>query len=394
MSRERRITLFIIFSTSSIVFIEPAPFDALVAVFFLVVITGGHITRSTISWQMESLLSLFLLSNILSLVAVPLIDPDRSVSYFMITVYMLTLFFLTAWLVAEHGGDACRAILAGTVVAAMVGALAGCIGILFHTPIDHLVTQFGRAQGFFKDPNVFGPYVAAATVYLLLEAANPNRRLLLAILVPIGVTAVLLSGSRAAWVGSVASVLVFVSVRIYQLKGTKSFSTSPAVVVLGGAAMLIGAMALLPTEHATSIIANRTALQGYDAARFGTQEAAASLASRSPLGMGPGQSDRYFSVSPHSLFVRAFVENGWLGLSALCTFLVVTMWRGLINCRRTAPLQAVSAALLAVFVASLLQSAVVDTLHWRHFWVQCGLIWGISSYVCKRTRPWRAARAR
>ena len=99
-------------------------------------------------------------------------------------------------------------------------------------------------------------------------------------------------------------------------------------------------------------------------------------AERYPLGIGPGQFESYASISAHSTYVRALAEQGLPGLILICALLVSTVAAAVGNAvagRETYGIG--SAALLGAFCGILVNSVVIDTLHWRHFWIVVALIW-------------------
>jgi O-antigen ligase len=86
-------------------------------------------------------------------------------------------------------------------------------------------------------------------------------------------------------------------------------------------------------------------------------------------------------VSAHSTYVRALAEQGVLGVVAILGLIVVTLilaGRNAVLGRDTYGLG--SAALLGAWCGLVANSAFVDTLHWRHFWLVAALIWAGSMY--------------
>jgi hypothetical protein len=118
----------------------------------------------------------------------------------------------------------------------------------------------------------------------------------------------------------------------------------------------------------------RTQLQGYDADRFQAARATWELGLRYPLGVGPGDIIRLAGMDPHNTYVRIWAENGpaalllfllIIGAASVCAFLA---WFNTNARTRDA-----MAGALALLMGVLANAAVVDALHWRHFWVIVGL---------------------
>ena len=120
----------------------------------------------------------------------------------------------------------------------------------------------------------------------------------------------------------------------------------------------------------------RASFQSYDTQRFGAQRTGIKLAERYPFGIGPGQFEVLSPVATHSTYVRVLAEQGVLGFFTVLALLFATLafaGRNAVIGRDTYGIG--SAALLGAWVGILVNSLVVDTLHWRHLWVVAGLIW-------------------
>jgi O-antigen ligase len=120
----------------------------------------------------------------------------------------------------------------------------------------------------------------------------------------------------------------------------------------------------------------RARLQTYDTQRFSAQDTGIHLAERHPLGIGPGQFEKEVPLSAHSIYVRTLAENGVLGFICILTLLLSTflmaVQNGVIG-RDTYGIG--SASLLGAWCGILVNSAFVDSLHWRHLFVVAALIW-------------------
>ena len=136
--------------------------------------------------------------------------------------------------------------------------------------------------------------------------------------------------------------------------------------------------------------------QSYDNGRFAAQHLGWELGWTHPVGIGPGQFETYSPVAAQSTFVRVFAEQGPVALLLWVAILMVTLVLALRNVvvgRDTYGIG--SAALLGAWCGMILNSTVVDTLHWRHMWVVAALIWASTNRECGRAhgsspRPGRA----
>ena len=82
-------------------------------------------------------------------------------------------------------------------------------------------------------------------------------------------------------------------------------------------------------------------------------------------------------MSVHSLYYRLLSENGFDGLAVFAIFLLLSVRRSVqLTFRSPNPQwRNLYCVLTACLLGVLLNSSVVDTLHWRHVWLLLGLIW-------------------
>ena len=127
----------------------------------------------------------------------------------------------------------------------------------------------------------------------------------------------------------------------------------------------------------------RFGMQSYDTLRFAIQRQALSTALEHPFGLGPGSTERTFSVAAHSTYIRALVENGVLGFLSLVGFMLVSAGRAtwLAVCAPTLVDRLRYAVIAATLCAMFGEAAVIDTVHWRHFWLFLAFAW------CPAPRP-------
>jgi O-antigen ligase len=183
---------------------------------------------------------------------------------------------------------------------------------------------------------------------------------------------ILFAFSRAAWLNFVLGALVMLCVLSLRRGGGRKAVTF-VVVGVSAAAVLFTALAV---TSSFTFLSERARLQAYDTQRFGAQQSGIELATKHPLGIGPGQFERASPISAHSTYVRALSEEGVLGLLVLLTLLLLTLafaGHNAILGRDTYGIG--SAALLASWCGLLANSVFIDTLHWRHFWLLAALIW-------------------
>ena len=236
-----------------------------------------------------------------------------------------------------------------------------------------------RASGFFKDPNVYGPFLIPIALILLEQRIAPRfprvlrLRALSSWLILLALTlGVLFSYSRAAWANFVIALIVMLVASGMRKKGARRAVRALAALLIVGALVLL----VLSASGSIGFLEQRAQVQAYDSQRFAAQALGWHLGWTHPLGIGPGQFEFYSAVASHSTFVRVFAEQGLLGLVLWVGLLLSTLVlavRNVVVGRDTYGIG--SAALLGAWCGLIFNSVVVDTLHWRHLWVVAALIW-------------------
>jgi O-antigen ligase len=356
---------------------EPAPADVVFAVLIVVgAITSRFRLRRVIPGAVL-LVGAYLALNLIA--AVGAADPQRAVSFLAITFYVACF---GLWLAAYVTSSAiARRITRCYVAAAVASALVSTLALLVPFPGHDVVTRIGRAEGLFKDPNVFGPFLVPAALIVLEEILSPRllkgRRATKAVLFFVLCLGVLFSYSRAAWLNLVVGLLVVLVIVSFRRGGGRSAARALAVVLVA----LISVAAVVAFSGSLSFLEQRAKVhQSYDRGRFGAQSESITWGLQSPFGIGPGQFEKRAHIAAHSLYARSLAEEGVPGLLAILAVMFATLGWALRNAIRGHDTYGVgSAALLGAWLGILLNGAFVDTLHWRHLWFIAALIWAGAS---------------
>jgi O-antigen ligase len=357
-----------------VVAVEPAPTDAVFAVVIAVALVTGRFNLERVPLTVLSLLGAFIFMNILS--SIEAIDPGNAARFMTITVYLAVFaVWFTSYLDSEHRA---RSVVRAYVAPATFFGLVASLALFVPVPgSDQILRYEGtRATGLFEDPNVFGPFLVPAALIMLQEILDPrllraSRTTKIAIFL-ILTGGVLFSYSRAAWVNYVVAVLVLLCVLAMRRGGGRRAFGVLAILVVTA----IGVVGTLTLTDSTDFLQERARIQSYDTARFSAQRTGIELAEQFPAGIGPGQFELLSPISTHSAYVRTLAEQGLIGLVLIAALFLAT----LIFAGRNAALGrdsygVGSATLLAAWVGLLVNSLVVDTLHWRHLWFIAALIW-------------------
>jgi hypothetical protein len=95
--------------------------------------------------------------------------------------------------------------------------------------------------------------------------------------------------------------------------------------------------------------------------------------------MGPFEFARVHGLQQHNVYLQAFLVYGWAGAMAYLLLLLLTLFVGFRASLMRTPWQPYLVASFAAFVGEVAEGFVIDTDHWRHFYLLLGLIWGLSA---------------
>jgi len=120
--------------------------------------------------------------------------------------------------------------------------------------------------------------------------------------------------------------------------------------------------------------------QSYDEGRFGRfgrHILGADMALDLPFGIGPLQFHNYFPEDTHNSYLNAFMSGGWLSGVCYPALIAVTIVMGLRHIFTPVPWQRTYLAIFAAFLGTAGENFVIDTDHWRHFWMMLGAMWAM-----------------
>ncbi|MFW2403878.1 MAG: O-antigen ligase family protein [Gammaproteobacteria bacterium] len=367
-------------ATSSIVFIEPAPYDVLV----IGMLVGMLITGLRFPREMKTaaiLLGLFAVGNMIA--AAVSADPLTTLRSLSVRVYMTLAWCLFVGLIVANPERILRTIWLGYLAAAILAVTWAMLE--YFGFINFGDWQAGlRAKGPFKDPNVFAPFLIPAAVYALNRVLNGHglgEKILNSAVFGFLAFGVLLSFSRGAWLNFV------IACGLFSLLTAASLPTHRDRLrwLLVNAIMILAVVALLGFATSTKSIADRfmqraVLTQKYDVAqggRFFTQKQAIQKIATTPLGVGPGRSDEEFGLEPHNLYLHVFVEGGWLAGAGFLLFVALSLYRSLALFRWDSTLLGDFHVVFACTIGMLTQSLFIDSTHWRHSWLLFAMLWGL-----------------
>jgi O-antigen ligase len=311
-----------------------------------------------------------------------------------VSAYLVCAFIFFASYVYEAPETRLPLLFNAYTIAALIAAAIGIAGYFGVLPGSSDFTNYGRATGTFNDPNVFGPFLIAPTLYLglrLSKARGPQTFLLLP-LFAILVLGLLLSFSRGAWGSFLLSSVIFIWLT---LATSRSAAQSMRLIAFAGfmGLMVVGVLAAaLSTPRVQTLFDERaTLVQNYDVGeqgRFESQKRAIVKTLENPLGLGPNQWAKYNKLDTHNVYVHVLVAGGFLSGLSFLAFIGLTIMRG----RRAALMPGEGQEYLIVayacIVGHLAEAAIIDIDNWRHLYLLFGMIWGV--ILSRETRPARS----
>ena len=363
---------------SGFVIREPAPYEIYMAVLIAIWALFGL----RIPGAIAPLVVLLVTFNIGGMISMTQMENLMSTPLYL--AVSLFLAFTAIFFAAVTAADPrlYRVIFLSWMTAAVVTSLLGILGYFGAVPGADMFTKFGRAAGAFQDPNVFGPYLTLPGVYLLYRVltGNPAKMAFYAVPLLIVTGGIFLSFSRGAWGLFGASAILLTGFLFLQ---SNSGRFRLRVVVMSIAAVALLAVALLIVLQIPSIgelFTTRAKLvQDYDGARvgrFARYGIGFMLATENPFGIGPLVFGQIYGEDTHNIWLKALMDYGWLGFASWLTMIVWTVAAGFRILLRDRPWQPYLLSAYVVFIGHIALGSVIDTDHWRHFYLLLGLIWG------------------
>jgi hypothetical protein len=365
----------------AIVFIEPSPYELVTLVAAVIFIAAGLRLRPAF---MPLLVLLFLLNIGYTICAIPLTDQPLVISWIETSWYMAATVMFFALTLSEDTVDRLDMLRRGLIVGGLIAAVAGIVGYLDLVPGGHdLLTLYGRARGTFKDPNVFAAFLILPTLFVLQSVVCDRMGKSLRSTVTLGILtlAILLAFSRAAW-GGIALTSAFML--LLMVLTTPSRRQRTRIIVTAAIAVLFVAMliaVLLSFDSINDMFRQRASFdQSYDEGRFGRfgrHLLGAEMALDLPLGIGPLQFHNFFPEDTHNSFLNAFMSGGWISGVCYPALVFVTILMGFRHLFVRVPWQRTYIAIFSAFLGAVGENFIIDTDHWRHFWMMLGAMWGM-----------------
>jgi hypothetical protein len=377
----QRALVWLVAASGAIVFIEPSPYELVTICAAVLFLATGLRLRLVL---MPPVALLVILNVGYSIGAIPLLDQSDVFSWIMTSWYMAITVIFLAMVLSEDTEARLDMLRRGLTVGAMIASLAAVAGYFNLVPGGHdLLTLYERARGTFKDPNVLGAFLILPALFMLqnVVTARFGKAFRSTIALAIMTLAILLAFSRAAWGGLVltAAFMLALMVLTSPSNGERSRIVVMTVVATVAAVLLIAV--LLSFDGIADMFRQRASFdQSYDEGRFGRfgrHILGADMALDVPFGIGPLQFHHYFPEDTHNSYLNAFMSGGWMSGIAYPALVFLTVALGFRHVFVRVPWQRAYLAIFSAFLGTVGESFVIDTDHWRHFWMMLGAMWGM-----------------
>ena len=385
----QRALMWLVGASGAIVTIEPSPYE-------VVTLAAGVIFFATglrLHLAFIPLLVLLILINLgYSVSAVPFMDQPEVANWVATSWYMAFTVIFLAMVMSEDTASRLDMLRRGLIAGALIAASAGIAGYFDLVPGGHdLLTLYGRARGTFKDPNVLGAFLIFPALFVLQSVVSDSfgKSFRSTIALAIIALAILLAFSRAAWGGLVitSAFMLILMILTSQSQAQRSRIMLTSIVAL---IIVLGLVLVLSSLDSIGEMFKQRASfdQSYDEGRFGRfgrHILGAEMALDLPFGIGPLQFHRFSPRTPTTPILNAFMSGGWLAGVCYASLVFITVIIGFRHVFVRVPWQKTYLAIFAAFLGTVGENFIIDTDHWRHFWMMLGAMWGM--FAARTTPP-------
>lgn len=389
---------------SGLVRVEPAPYDYIMAglVFLATVRRLLRFPRFLLSPGL--LLGTYLVFNAASLANAT--ELGSSARYAFITLYLAVSGVFFVGFFPRYGIRGRGRLWKGYLTAGLISAALGYLGVIGIPGFGafKMIGAWGEVRGVaeFKDPNVYAAFLVPVALYAFhrLQYARGLSTALWGLAFGVLTAGQVLGFSRAAWLNLFLGLLLyFLLARRISWPGV----TRGGIGALFATGLLGIALCLNPMIVPPQVERFRSASEGspgpsknesvilaeYDRERFTVQGKIVQAILKTPWGIGPGETEKFFGYAARNLYLRVLVENGWIAGLSFLSLLGLSLWV-VMRSVLTMPQgdgRSLQATLAAAYMGTLVNSLFIDSLHWRHFWLLLALAWcGSADWHVKMTQ--------
>jgi hypothetical protein len=377
----QRALVWLVGASGAIVFIEPSPYELMTLTATVIFFATGLRLRLVF---MPLLLLLFLVNTGYTISAIPFLDTPEVANWIATSWYMAVTVMFFAMVVSEDTQARLDMLRRGLIVGALIASITAIAGYLNLVPGGHdLLTLYERARGTFKDPNVLGAFLILPALFVLQSVVSDGFGKSFRSTIALGIMtlAILLAFSRAAWGGLAITAGFMLALMVLTSRSPAQRSRIIITAVVAVVVVVLLIAVLLSFDSIGEMFKQRASFdQSYDEGRFGRfgrHILGAQMALDLPFGIGPLQFHNYFPEDTHNSYLNAFMSGGWITGICYPALVFITVIMGFRHLFVRVPWQRAYLAIFAAFLGTVGESFVIDTDHWRHFWMMLGTMWGM-----------------
>lgn len=382
--------LWLTVASGFFVFIQPAPYEFMFGLLVFACFLAG------VAIDIKVLPLLFLMT-MRDATAIPslfgVLERSHTLSFFAISVYLGLTATVFACIFAQDTMRRIATLRSAYVFAGVFGTILGMIGYFNLLPGFQQFVLNDRVVSGFKDPNVYGPFLIAPMLWTMQGFVTDRIRFWNVIWAMVLAAGILLAYSRAAWIAFVLVVALMVWLLFVTApdRASRRRIVMLALTATGLAVALF--VVLMAIEQVREMLLSRFGLQSYDTgtegSRINTQKKALEAIVDYPLGMGPWEFLRINRLAAHNSIMGIALNLGWIAGFCWIAHLVLTIGIGFRCLLVRTPWQPFLVATYAAFMATHPISFVIDTDHWRHYYLLVGIVWGLSIATINHQRKTR-----
>lgn len=369
-----------------IAFVEPSPSDIIFISMLLFCIKEKKFSKLKLSKMIMMICPMLTYVVIATLSMLNMKHFDMGVRFYGITLYLVAYSLLIFLFVDSNNYIK---ILKIYIISSTLAACLGIVGYLGYFS-DYLLFDPYRTKALFKDPNVFGAFLIPSILLLIADYRSQNiftrknnspeqisqinfNTYRYTILIVVNFIGVVISFSRGAWISSIVGIIIIGLMNLKRLKFKKTVVLSSVIILI----MLILWFNVFSIETKNFFL-ERFSIKAYDSDRFAVQLIGFRKALDHVFGYGPGQYENVIlqamgeEYSAHSLYARIMLENGILGI-ILLLFVFIYILTKLFRKYKAEDQNFADTGYFSIIISLLINSLVIDTLHWRHLWLFLGL---------------------
>jgi hypothetical protein len=375
-----------------VVFMEPSPYEITSLLTIFVFVCTGLSLRPSL---MPLIVMLLLYNTGFSLAVVQVSNETKPITWVAVSWYLSATAIFFAAMLGTNTQERLALLMRGTMMGAVFASLIAILAYFRALgPASNLFLMYDRAQATFNDPNVLGAFLVLPALLALQRVLKGRfgQAFRASILFGLFAVALLLTFSRAAWGMFAFTAVLLMFFTFVTSRSPNERARIVLIAIAGVLVMVLVLAALLSVDRVAELFKQRASLdQSYDVGhlgRFGRHLLGAQLALERPFGIGPLQFHKIFPEDPHNSYLNSFLSGGWLSGCVYATMVFTTLILGLRFVFVETPWRHTYLAVYCAYVGAAVESVIIDSDHWRHYFLLLGVIWGLMA----ASRPYTGRR--